>query len=404
MLLVHKIGLRPNNKQKSYFVKASGVARFAYNWALDQWKAQYAEGKHPKEKELRKQLNRIKRQEFPWMAEVTKVAPQQAIKNLDQAFKRFFKKQGKYPRFKKKGIHDAFRADNGPAKKGENAVSIKGKRIQLPRIGWIRMREDLRFNGQILSVVVSRKASRWYAAISVESTELPHKRKSQGSVGVDLGIKTLATLSNGKQYAGPKANTMLLNLLRRTSRALSRKQKNSHHYKKTKNKLAELHARIANIRSDNLHKLTTDLVLTYTLIGIEDLNVKGMIKNRRLSRHIMDQSFYECRRQLAYKSKWYGSRLVVMDRFYPSSKLCSTCGEKNETFSLSDRRWRCRCGAEHDRDINAAMNIERMMMSTVSSTGIDACGVESSGTSNYLRCETMPRGSRNSTRGLTNFG
>lgn len=396
MLLVHKIELKPNNKQRSYFAKASGVARFAYNWALEQWNNQYREGKKPKESEIRKQLNQIKNKEFPWMAEVTKVAPQQAIKNLGNAFKRFFRKQGKYPRFKKKGIHDAFRADNGPQRKGENAVSVQGKRIQLPRVGWIRMKEVLRFKGQILSVVVSRRASHWYAAISVDSPELPHRRKNQGYVGVDLGINTLATLSNGKRYMGPKANTMLLNTLKKVSRALSRKQKRSNNFRKAKEKLAALHERIANIRSDNLHKLTTDLALTYTEIGIEDLNVKGMMKNRKLSRHIMDQSFYEFRRQLTYKTDWYGSQLVVIDRYYPSSKICSICGEKNEELKLSDRKWICSCGAWHDRDINAARNIERMM-STVSSTGINACGAEGAGILTGLECETMPRGSRNST-------
>ena len=162
MLLVHKIELKPNNKQATYFAKACGVSRFAYNWALDRWGKQYAEGMRPKESELRKELNHIKAQAFPWMQEVTKVAPQQAIKNLGKAFIRFFKKQGKYPKFKKKGIHDAFRADNGPSKKGEDAVNVEGKRIQLPRIGWIRMKEVLRFKGQILSVIVSRRTSRWY--------------------------------------------------------------------------------------------------------------------------------------------------------------------------------------------------------------------------------------------------
>ena len=168
MLLVHKIELKPNNKQATYFKKACGVARFSYNWALAEWKKQYESGLKPSETSLRKALNALKATEFPWMQEVTKVAPQQAIKNLGQAFDRFFKHQGRYPRFKKKGIRDSFRADNGPAKKGDNAVEIQGKKIKLPRIGLIKLTEKLRHGGQIKSVTISRKADRWYAGISVK--------------------------------------------------------------------------------------------------------------------------------------------------------------------------------------------------------------------------------------------
>lgn len=266
------------------------------------------------------------------MQEVTKVAPQQAIKNLGQAFNRFFKKQGKYPRFKKKGNHDSFRADNGPTKKGDHAVPLINKKIKLPRIGWIRLKERLRFQGQIKSVTISRRASRWYAAISVDITTLPHERKNHGSVGVDLGVKTLATLSNGQYYVGPKAHSVLLKRLRRLSRRLSKKQKSSANFRKAKNKLAKCHARISQIRRDAIHKFTTELVLNYTRIGIEDLHVKGMAANRRLSRHIMDQSFYECRRQFTYKCKWYDSELIVIDRFYPSSKRCYVCGKVNKNL------------------------------------------------------------------------
>ena len=224
MLLVHKIQLSPNNKQATYFAKACGIARFSYNWALAEWKEQYAKKQRTSEISLRKQLNAIKKEEYPWMLEVTKAAPQQAIKNLGQAFNRFFNKQSGYPKFKKKGIHDSFRADNGPSKQGADAVTIENRKIKLPRIGWIRMRENLRFNGQVKSVVISKRASRYYAAISVETEELPHRRKNQASVGVDLGINTLATLSNGQQYVGPKSlsdrNGCLYKCLRKTSKAL----------------------------------------------------------------------------------------------------------------------------------------------------------------------------------------
>lgn len=205
---------------------------------------------------------------------------------------------------------------------------------------------------------------------------MPHVRKNHGTVGVDLGVTTLATLSTGEKITGPKAHKALLDRLRRLSRSLSRKKKGSANRHKAKQKLARLHAKIANIRMDALHKLTTDLVLNHSVIGVEDLNVKGMVRNKRLSRHIMDQSFGELRRQLAYKAKWYGTTVVVADRFFASSKLCSACGEKNPAVVLGVSSWDCpSCGVTHDRDENAAINLEHL---AVSST-VTACGSESSG-------------------------
>jgi len=385
MLLVHKIELNPNNKQAEYFAKACGTARFAYNWALDKWQTDYTAGKKPTEVSLRKELNAIKKSEYPWMLEVTKVAPQQAIKNLGTAFKRFFNKQGNYPKFKKKGMHDSFRADNGPPSVGADAVEIKGKKIKLSKIGCIRLKENLRYSGQIKSVVISRRANLWYAAISVDTDKLPHVRKNNGTVGVDLGITTLATLSSGEQIKGPRAHKKLLNKMKRSSKQLSRKKKGSVNYNKAKQKLRKIHARVRDIRIDNLHKLTTELVLNFDNIGIEDLNVKGMASNKKLARHVMDSSFYELRRQLEYKAKWYNSNILVVDRFFPSSKLCSKCNKTNKELTLKDRIWQCgNCNTVHDRDINAAINIKNYITSltkvnTGSSPGIYACGEGSSG-------------------------
>ena len=376
MILVHKIELVPNNTQSNYFARACGTSRFAYNWALARWSEIYKAGGKPNEAALRRELNSLKAEQFPWMLEVTKVAPQQAIKNAGEAYSRFFKKLGKFPRFKKKGIHDSFRADNGPSKAGQDAVPIEGKYIKLPRIGWLKMREPLRYEGQVKSVVISRRSDKWFAAIAVDTDQFPHVRKNHGTVGVDLGVTTLATLSTGEKITGPKAHKALLNRLRRLSRSLSRKKKGSTNRLKAKQKLARLHAKIANIRIDALHKLTTDLVLNYSVIGIEDLNVKGMACNKRLARHIMDQSFGEFRRQLEYKAKWYGSTVVVADRFFASSKLCSACGVKNPAVILGVSSWVCpSCGVAHDRDENAAINLEHL---AVSST-VTAFGSESSG-------------------------
>ncbi len=365
MLLVHKIKLKPNNIQSTYFKKSCGVARFAYNWALEEWGKQYKAGKRPSEISLRKELNAIKPNLYPWMLEATKVAPQQAIKNLGQAFKRFFQKQSKYPKFKKKGINDSFRADNGPAKAGADAVTIKAKKIKLPKVGWIKLSEKLRFVGQIKSVVVSRCANKWYAAISVDTNELPHVRKNHGIVGVDLGISHLATMSDGTEVKGPKAHKSLLSRLKRLSRRLSKKKKGSNSYMKARQRLSCLHARVSNIRKDAIHKLTTSLVLDNIKIGIEDLNVSGMQKNHCLARSVMDQGFYEFRRQLTYKADWYGTEVFIADRWYPSTKLCNVCKTKNTELTLKDRFWQCQvCNTEHHRDINAAINLEALCKST----------------------------------------
>lgn len=204
MLRVHKIKLDPNQAQAIYFARACGVARFAYNWALAEWKAQYDAGGKPSETALRKQLNGIKGEQFPWMSEVTKNAPQQAIKNLGTAFQNFFRrvKQGGkpgYPKFKKRGLHDSFRADNG-----SDDITCDGKTIKLPRIGWIRMRESLRFGGTIKSATVSKMADGWHVAVVVDTWEYTSGRLGGGTVGVDLGIKEFATLSTGEVIPAPQ--------------------------------------------------------------------------------------------------------------------------------------------------------------------------------------------------------
>lgn len=395
MLLAHQIELKPNNKQATYFAKACGVSRFAYNWALGQWKQQYQAGEKPTEASLRRQLNGIKHKEFPWMAEVSKNAPQQAIKDLGIAFKRFFKLGSGYPKFKKKGIRDSFRADNGTDKNTINAVKVSDKRVKISKLGWIKMTEALRFKGQIKSLVVSRKADRWYASFTIETDQLPHVRKNHGTVGIDLGIKSLATFSKGEAYVGAKPHTQKLSRLKRLSRQLSRKKKGSRNFKKSSMKLAKLHLKVANIRKDYLHKTTTNTVLNYDQIGLEDLNVKGMSANRKLARHILDQSFHEFNRQLTYKADMYGSSIIKADRFFPSSKLCHVCGWKNSDLTLSMRNWQClECNTNHDRDYNAAKNLESLC--TVSSTETHACGAESAGLSELIS-ETMPCRSKNTT-------
>ncbi|KAF0118985.1 MAG: transposase-like protein [Rhodospirillaceae bacterium] len=258
MLIAHKIALDPNNVQATYFARAAGTARFAWNWALAEWQRQYKACKadsalsKPSQMALRRQLNGIKGERFPWMREVTKNVPQMAIIQLGAAFKNFFAGRARYPRFRKKGIHDRFSLTNEQS-------SIDGSRIRIPKLGWVRMRETLRFTGRILSATVSRVADRWFASITVDTPDSSHlpEAENQGAVGVDLGVSALVTFSTGEVITGPKAHKILLDRLRRLSRGLSRKVKGSRNRKKAKAKLARLHVRISNIRQNAMHQLTT---------------------------------------------------------------------------------------------------------------------------------------------------
>lgn len=379
MLIAHKIALDPNNVQATYLARAAGTARFAYNWALAEWQRQYEAHKadaalpKPSQMALRRQLNGIKSEQFPWMLEVTKNAPQMAIIQLGVAFKNFFAGRAKYPKFRKKGLHDRFSLSN-------DQFSIDSSRMRIPNLGWVRIRETLRLTGKIMSATVSRVADRWFVSITVDTqNDLPlPKAENQGAVGVDLGVSVLATLSTGESIVGPKAHKALLCRLQRLSRSLSRKVKGSENRKKAKVKLARLHARISNIRRDALHQLTSDLTRRFHTIGIEDLNVKGMVKNRRLSRAVSDMGFFEFRRQLNYKAAQRGGVVVVADRWYPSSKTCSACGHRLETLPLAVREWICPvCGVNHDRDVNAAINLMNLAVSsTVSACGEDGSGLE----------------------------
>ncbi len=387
MLMAHRIALDPNRKQATYFARAAGTARFAYNWALAEWNRQYAAHREdpslpaPSEAALRRQLNAIKREEYPWMLDVTKNAPQMAIMQLGQAFRSFFAGRSKHPTFRKKGIHDRFTLTN-------DQFQVAGRRIRIPHLGWVRMREELRFSGKIMSATVSRTADRWFVSIAVETTDAPRRpAEHEGVVGIDLGVLALATLSTGERIPGPKAHRHQLGRLRRLSRSLSRKRKGSKNRAKAKNKLARLHARIANIRQDSLHQLTSALTRRFDAIGIEDLNVRGMVRNHHLSRSIADMGFHEFRRKLAYKAERRGAAVVVAGRFFPSSKLCSACGVVQEEMPLSVRSWTCpACHATHDRDLNAATNLARY---AVSST-VSACGGEGSGSGYLLTVKPAP--------------
>jgi putative transposase len=387
MLVAHRIRLDPNKVQATGLARAAGAARFAYNWALAEWNRQYAAHRAdpalpaPSQLSLRRQLNTIKRAQFPWMLEVTKNAPQMAIIQLGRAFENFFKRRARYPCFRRKGRDDRFTLSN-------DQFTVDDQRIRIPKLGWVRMREALRFTGRIVSAAVTRTAGHWYASITVETSELPlPPAENQGAVGVDLGVNALATLSTGEAFAGPKALRALLGRLRRLGRALSRKVQGSRNRARAKLKLARLHERIANIRRDSLHQLTARITRRFHTIGIEDLNVSGMLGNRRLARAIADMGFHALRRQLVYKAAWRGTQVVVADRWYPSSKTCSGCGHMLATLGLGVRRWTCPgCGALHDRDHNAAINLRNLAVSSTAT----ACGGEGTGPARERRAKPAP--------------
>lgn len=396
MFTAFKTELDLNNRQRTACLQHAGVARFAFNWALSQKKsAMDAREKIPNAIALHRRLNALKPTEFPWMYDVSKCAPQEALRNLDRAFDNFFRKcklrksgklKGKvgFPRFKskRKGI-GSFRLTG--------SIKVTDRTIQLPRLGVLRLKERdyLPSDAKILSATVSERAGRWFVSLRVEVSTPEPAPKACAIIGVDLGIKTLAVVSDGTSFANPKPLVSSLKKLRRLSQNVSRKLKGSNNRRKAVRRLSRFHYRIANLRSDALHKMTTMLTKTKSAIGIEDLNVSGMLRNRHLSRAIADLGLSEWRRQLEYKGPLYGCEIVVADRFYPSSKTCSVCGEINESLTLADRFWTCPgCGTVHDRDFNASKNLERLAVSFTES--LNARGRKSSGRVSVRLGETGP--------------
>jgi putative transposase len=370
MPIAHKIQLRPSQTQEDYFRQACGTSRFVWNWALAEWNKQYQAGLKPNAMLLKKQFNAVKYQQFPWMAEIHRDAHAAPFSNLGKAFSAFFHKKARYPKFKKKSIHDSFEVAN-------DKMEVDEKKVHLPVIGWVRMHEALRFEGKILIATVSRIADRWFISITVDALPKIHSKTGDAILGVDLGISTSMTISDGRKLEGPKSLAKNLRRLRRLSGQLSRKKKGSRNRQKAKDRLAKLYWRIGNQRMDFLHKATTMLCRESQAIGIEDLAVGNMMKNHRLARNISNEAFAEARRLFEYKTKAYGVRLNVADRWYPSSKTCSFCGAIKADLKLSDRVFHCdSCGSIVDRDVNASRNLASLC--TVGYAGNHACGQTSS--------------------------
>lgn len=282
------------------------------------------------------------------------------------------------PRFKRNCQSESFRFDNGIEKRKHHAVRIHGKYIHVPRLGWVKMREEVRFTGTVRSATISRQADRWYASLAIETPHRVPGRNDHSVAGCDLGLSTFAVIadeSGCRKYFAPKPLTNMMIRLRRLHRACTRKVPGSSNWSKAKTKLRRTYARISDIRLDALHKITIDLVRKHRTIGIEDLNPTGIMSNRHVSRSAFDVAFGEFRRQLTYKSVMNGTTLVVIDRWYASSKTCSACGWVNADLAFGQKEWTCLgCLAKHDRDENAAINLR-----IAASSAVTACGAEGSG-------------------------
>lgn len=357
MIRAHKTRANPTLEQEVYLKQMCGTARFAFNWGLARWKEAKAQGvERCGAMALKQEFNAIKRAQFPWVLDVTKNAVEDGFRRLGAALQNYYASK----RGERKGEQVGF--PKFKSKRGKQSVTLDYERFRVDG-HWlhiqkldtpINLAEPLRFAGKLKWATISYAAGHWYVSFTVEVEQPAALTPPQAAVGVDLGVKTLAMLSDGKEFENQRLLRSELAHGKRLSRRLSRRQQGSHRWRRARLQLARFHQRIANRRLDAIHKLTTQIASTYALVAVEDLNVKGMMRNRKLALSITDAGMGEVLRQLQYKAK----RLVKVGRFYASSKTCSACGYVNQELTLSERQWVCAgCGAVHQRDWNASRNI-----------------------------------------------
>ena len=394
-----KIRLELNNKQRTLAFQHAGVSRHAYNWGVNLCQEiSKIKGKLPSAIDMHKLLVRDVKSVNKWYYDVSKCSPQEALRDLNKSWSNFFrqlkngeveKKKKSYikeqkskglpintkklhnlckPKFKKKGVNDSFYLSGTTTQ----IIKIVGNKIKVPIFGWVKMSEYFDYKFTVKNVVISRTSDEWFISFNRESSDLKIKNiHKKPTVGVDVGISTLATMSDGSIFTSVKAYKKYKRKLKIAQRIVSKRfnenaKEQSKNYQKAKTKVAKIHYKISCVRKDALHQLTSDLAKNHSLIGIEDLNVKGMMKNHKLAGAIANGGFHEFRRQLEYKTKWYGSELVVIDRFFPSSKMCSCCGNIKKDLKLSQRIYNCEsCGMSLGRDLNAAINIRNEAVSSI---------------------------------------
>jgi putative transposase len=361
----YRFRLCPSAEQRQRLGQHFGVCRFVYNYFLDRRNRLYRENKQGSSYHKDCAELTLLKKELAWIGDANSQSLQQELKNLDTAFNRFFKGQARFPKFhSKKRDKQSFRVPQ--------FVTVEDDRIKFPKFReGIKVRLHREIEGDIKFATISRnRAGQYFACICVERI-IPKLKKVKKEIGVDLGVKDLATCSDGQVFENIKPYRSLERRLKHLHRNMSRTQKGSKGRERARRKLSKLYQRIADIRSNHLHQVSHTIISENQAVYLEDLNVSGMLRNRRLSKSIQDVSLYELVRQIEYKGNWYGRTVVKIGRFYPSSKACSNCGFINESLTLSDRSWVCpRCRVEHDRDFNAATNIYLEGKRTVGTTGL----------------------------------
>lgn len=365
MLRAYKTELAPNDRQCTLFGRCAGAARYVYNWGLAEWKRQYEAGGKPSVYGLRRQFNAAKDGMCPWVRELPYAVTEAAFQDLGRAFQNFFRrcKNGAdkpgYPRFKSRQ-----RSRAGFALRN---MTIRPDRVRLTGAGWVRLKERGYIPTEVIKygtyTRISERAGRWFVSVQAEIEAPEPELRTALVLGIDLGLKSRAVLSNGEVLDAPKALELHQAKRSRVAREMARRTKGSANWCKTRDKLRRVEAKVADTRKHWLHQISHHVVydLRPETVVLENLNVSGMVKNRHLSKAVSDAGFYELRRQIEYKAAWTGTEVVIADRWYPSSKLCRHCGTINDNLTLSDREWRCDCGAILDRDLNAALNLAALV-------------------------------------------